>query len=352
MHVPPPLIPLFDDGLIQEVIRPLMSGKEASVYMVRAQNQVCVAKVYKEANNRSFRQRSAYAEGRAVRNTRQRRAMAKGSKYGKALLEAEWQNAEVSSLYRLHEAGVRVPTPYHFGENVLIMEMVTNEDGDPASRLWDVELSKAEALEVHSFLIRQIVRMLCAGLVHGDLSEYNILMSSDGPVIIDLPQATDAAHNQNSERIFLRDVKNLGMFLSRFASQLQKTQYGPEIWDLYTKGQLHPDSVLTGRFKRDTREADTAGVLAEIQASAEDARARPLSAYQEKRQRKLAEALAEAERDAERDAERVAASKDQPKSKHRPKNKPKNRSKNRSKNRPKNTSGTPNKERRRRHRRP
>ena len=346
MHVPSHLIPLFDDGIIQEVIRPLMSGKEASVYMVRAQNQVCVAKVYKEANNRSFRQRSAYAEGRAVRNTRQRRAMAKGSKYGKALLEAEWQNAEVSSLYRLHDAGVRVPIPYHFGENVLIMEMITNEDGNPAPRLWDVQLNKTEALEVHSFLIRQIVRMLCAGLVHGDLSEYNILMSSDGPVIIDLPQATDAAQNQNSERIFLRDVRNLGMFLSRFASQLQKTQYGPEIWDLYTKGQLHPDSELTGRFKRDTRQADTAAVLAQIQASANDVRARPLSAYQEKRQRKLAEALAEAEAEAERDAQRVQARQAQPKSK----NKSKNRSKNKPKNKPKNTSGTPNKERRRRRR--
>ena len=198
--------------------------------------------------------------------------------------------------------------------------------------LRDVQLNKTEALEVHSFLIRQIVRMLCAGLVHGDLSEYNILMSSDGPVIIDLPQATDAAHNQNSERIFLRDVRNLAMFLSRFASQLQKTQYGPEIWDLYTKGQLQPESVLTGRFKRGTRQADTAGVLAEILASANDARARPLSAYQEKQQRKIAEALAEVERD----AQRLEVSQAQPK----PKNKPQN------------TSDTPNKGRRRRHRRP
>lgn len=348
MHVPSYLIPLFDDGIILEVIRPLMSGKEASVYMVRTQSQICVAKVYKEANNRSFRQRSAYAEGRSVRNTRQRRAMAKGSKYGKTLLEAEWQNAEVSSLYRLHDVGVRVPIPYHFGENVLIMEMITDEDGNPAPRLWDVQLSKTEAIEVHSFLIRQIVRMLCAGLVHGDLSEYNILMSSDGPVIIDLPQATDAAQNQNSERIFLRDVKNLGMFLSRFASKLQETQYGPEIWDLYTKGQLHPDSVLTGRFKRDSRQADTAAVLAQIQESAEDVRDRPLSAYQEKRQRKLALALAEAEAEAKRDAERTEASQAQPKSK----NKPNNRSRNRSKNRPKNMSDAPKKERRRRHRRP
>jgi len=306
MHVPSPLLPLFDDGIIQEVIRPLMSGKEASVYMVRAQDRVCVAKVYKEANNRSFRQRSAYSEGRTVRNTRQRRAMAKGSKYGKALIEAEWQNAEVSALYRLHDAGVRVPTPFHFGDSVLIMELITGADGNPAPRLWDVQLDKTEALEVHAFLIRQVVRMLCVGLVHGDLSEYNILMSEDGPVIIDLPQATDAAHNRNSERIFLRDVKNLAAFLSRFAPQLQSTRYGLEIWDLYRKGQLHPDSPLTGRFKRKSNRADTAGIIAEIQASAAEASTRPMSAYQQKRQRKITEALEAAERAAEQEARRAA----------------------------------------------
>ncbi len=300
MQVPPALYSLFDDGIIQELLRPLLSGKEASVYMVRAQDQICVAKVYKEATNRSFRQRASYSEGRTVRNSRQRRAMAKGTKYGKALLEAEWQNSEVSSLYRLHEAGVRVPVPYHFYESVLLMEMVTDAHGDPAPRLCDVKLSKSEAIETHSFLIRQIVRMLCAGLVHGDLSEHNILISADGPVIIDLPQATDAAHNRNSERIFLRDVKNLAMFLGRAAPQLRKTQYGPEIWNLYTNGQLHPDSPLTGRFKRDTRQADTLGIMAEIQASAEDAGTRPMSSYQQKKQRKIAEALAEAEREAQR----------------------------------------------------
>jgi RIO kinase 1 len=266
-----------------------------------------VAKVYKEANNRSFRQRSAYAEGRTVRNSRQARAMAKGSKYGKSLLEAEWQNAEVSALYRLHDAGVRVPAPYHFSDGVLLMEMICGDDGNPAPRLWDVRFSAEEALQLHGYLVRQTVRMLCAGLVHGDLSEYNILLAPDGAVIIDLPQATDAAHNRNSERLFLRDVKNLKQFLGRFAPSLLKTQYGREIWDLYRDGQLQPESPLTGRAKKKNRRADTRSVIEEIQAAAREASERPMSAYQEKKQRKIAEAIAEAEREAERQAKRAQA---------------------------------------------
>jgi RIO kinase 1 len=300
VHIPDPLIPLFDDGIIISVVRPLMSGKEASVFIVETREGECVAKVYKEANNRSFRQRSAYAEGRTVRNTRQARAMAKGSKYGKSLLEAEWQNAEVSALYRLHDAGVRVPTPYHFSDGVLIMEMICGEDGNAAPRLWDVRFTEEEALELHTYLIRQTVRMLCAGMVHGDLSEYNILMAADGAVIIDLPQATDAANNQNSERIFLRDVKNLKKSLGRYAPSLLKTQYGREIWELYRDGQLTPDSKLTGRAKKRTRRANTQSVIEEIQAAAREASERPMSAYQEKKQRKVAEAIADAEREAAR----------------------------------------------------
>jgi len=307
MNVPSPLLPLFDAGLIDEVIRPLMSGKEAAVYLVRTGEQVCVAKVYKDANNRSFRQRSAYAEGRSVRNTRQRRAMARGSRYGKSLLEAEWQNSEVEALYRLHDAGVRVPAPIHFEDNVLVMELITDADGQPAPRLWDVSLSPTEAIDLHLHLIRQVVRILCAGLVHGDLSEYNILLSGDGPVIIDLPQATDAALNQNSERIFLRDVRNLKNYFGRFAPKLRKTQYGREIWNLYNRGELHPESPLTGRFKRASRQADTEAIIAEIQASALEAADRPMSAYQQKRQRKIAEAIAESERAAEREVELKAA---------------------------------------------
>ncbi|MDP6932553.1 MAG: RIO1 family regulatory kinase/ATPase, partial [Myxococcota bacterium] len=213
-------------------------------------------------------------------------------------LEAEWQNAEVGALYRLHEAGVRVPIPMHFGDNVLVMELITDGEGNPAPRLWDVRLARDEAIELHRHLVRQVVLMLCAGLVHGDLSEYNILLSGEGPVIIDLPQTTDAAHNRNSERIFLRDVRNLRNYFGRFAPQLRKTRYGPEIWDLYNQGKLHPESPLTGKFKRSSQRADTAGIIAEIQASAVEAGERPMSAYQLKRQKKIEASLAEAERSA------------------------------------------------------
>ena len=309
MNIPAPLRPLFEEGLVDEVLRPLMSGKEASVFLVRSRGELCVAKIYKEAQNRSFRQRSAYAEGRQVRNSRQRRAMEKGSKYGKALLEAEWQNSEVRALTRLHQAGVRVPIPYHHADNVLLMELVKDGNGEPAPRLYDLRLMQHEAVKIHERLIREIVRMLCAGFVHGDLSEYNILMDSEGPVIIDLPQASDAAHNRNSERIFLRDVKNLAYFLGRVAPRLRKTRYGPEIWDLYTRGELHPDSKLTGRFKRREHHVDTESIIAEIQASAMEASARPMSAYQLKKRKKAEEvAAAQAEEEARlaRRAEREA----------------------------------------------
>lgn len=296
MNIPAPLLPLFDDGFILSVTRPLMSGKEASVFLVETREGQCVAKVYKEAQNRSFRQRADYTEGRTVRNTRQQRAMAKGSKYGKSLMEAEWQQAEVSALYRLHAAKVRVPTPFHYSDNVLLMELITDAEQRPAPRLWDVTLRPEEAREIHEHLVRECVRILCAGMVHGDLSEYNILMAQDGPVIIDLPQATDAAHNRNSERLFLRDVKNLKNYLGRFAPSLRKTQYGREIWDLYESGQLEPDSKLTGRARRKNRQADTASVIAEIQAAAAEASDQPLSAYQLKKQKKAEAARKDNER--------------------------------------------------------
>lgn len=296
MNIPAPLLPLFDDGFILSVTRPLMSGKEASVFLVETREGQCVAKVYKEAQNRSFRQRADYTEGRTVRNTRQQRAMAKGSKYGKSLMEAEWQQAEVSALYRLHAAKVRVPTPFHYSDNVLLMELITDAEQRPAPRLWDVTLRPEEAREIHEHLVRECVRILCAGMVHGDLSEYNILMAQDGPVIIDLPQATDAAHNRNSERLFLRDVKNLKNYLGRFAPSLRKTQYGREIWDLYESGQLEPDSKLTGRARRKNRQADTASVIAEIQAAAAEASDQPLSAYQLKKQKKAEAARRDNER--------------------------------------------------------
>ncbi|MCB9647422.1 MAG: serine protein kinase RIO [Deltaproteobacteria bacterium] len=302
MNIPEPLLPLFDEGLVDEVLRPLMSGKEASVYLVRAHGQRCVAKVYKDAQHRSFHQRAAYSEGRQVRNTRQRRAMQKGTGYGKALLEAEWQNAEVAALYRLREAGVRVPEPYHHADNVLLMELVKDDAGEPAPRLYDIRFSEKDALAVHEDLIRQVACMLSAGLVHGDLSEYNILMGREGPVIIDFPQAADAAQNQNSERLFLRDVKNLADFLGRAAPRLRDTRYGPEIWDLYARAELRPDSPLTGRFqRRELPPVDTRGVLEEIRASEAEATARPMSAYQLKKQRRLEEARAA------REAEEAAA---------------------------------------------
>lgn len=295
MRAPEQLLPLVDYGIIDEVIRPLMSGKEASVYVVRSQGRICAAKVYKESIHRSFRQRSEYAEGRTVRNSRQKRAMAKGSRYGKTLLEENWQNAEVDCLYRLDHAGVRVPIPIHYSDNVLLMELVLDEEGYPAPRLWDYTPTPEEACRIHEFLIRQIVRMLCAGVVHGDLSEYNILMSVDGPVIIDFPQATDAANNQNSERIFLRDVKNLKNYLGKYAPQLKKTQFGREIWDLYRQGKLFPDSPLTGRVRRKDKRVDTASVVAEILASAKEASAKPMSAYQKKKQKQLESAISQAQ---------------------------------------------------------
>ena len=266
------------------VTRPLMSGKEASVFLVETRDGACVAKVYKDAKNRSFRQRADYTEGRTVRNTRQARAMAKGSKYGKALLEAEWQQAEVSALYRLHAAGVRVPSPYHYSDNVLLMELITDSEGHPAPRLWDVRLRPDEARTLHTHLVRQCGTRT-ARACSCDLSEYNIPMSGEGPVIIDLPQATDAAHNRNSERLFLRDLKNS----AGIAPSLKKTQYGQEIWALYESGQLQPDSPLTGRFKQKRQRTDAESVIAEIQAAAAEAGEKPMSAYQRKKLAKAAE---------------------------------------------------------------
>ncbi len=346
MNVPEPLLPLYDDGFILSVTRPLMSGKEASVYLVETREGQCVAKVYKDAKNRSFRQRADYTEGRQVRNSRQQRAMAKGSKYGKALIETEWQQAEVSALYRLHEAGVRVPTPFHYSDNVLLMELITDEHGQPAPRLWDIQIPRVEVHELQKYLVRQCVRMLCAGMVHGDLSEYNILMSAYGPVIIDLPQATDAAHNRNSERLFLRDIQNLKNYLSRFDSGLRNTQYGKEIWALYESGQLHPESHLTGRYKRKSRRGNTESVIAEIQAAAAEAHARPLSAYQQKKQRKAEEARVEAER-AEQEAIKRAKARAEQQAKGGRKPRPDRNNQGQSQQ----PSGDPNKKRRRRRRR-
>ena len=264
MKIPPRLQPLLEDGLIDDVTRQLMSGKEAMVFVVTCGDEVRCAKVYKEANKRSFRQSVDYTEGRKTKNSRQARAMQKGSKYGRESQEAAWQSAEVDALYRLAAAGVRVPTPYSFYEGVLLMELVTSDDGNAAPRLNDVQLSAETAREYHTFLINQVVKMLVAGIVHGDLSEFNILVGSDGPVIIDLPQAVDAAGNNHAKDMLARDVNNLANYFGQFAPELLKTQYAKEIWALYERGDLKVDSVLTGQFAETNKAVDMQSVLREI----------------------------------------------------------------------------------------
>ncbi len=276
MKAPPRLQALVDEGLIDTVVRQLMSGKEALVYVVRCGDETRCAKIYKEATHRSFRQAVDYTENRKVKNSRQGRAMAKGSKFGRQAQEAAWQSAEVDALYRLAAAGVRVPQPYNFFEGVLLMELVTDAHGDAAPRLNDVAFTPEQALAHHATLIAEVVRMLCAGVVHGDLSEFNILLAHvngvDTPVIIDLPQAVDAAGNNHAQRMLLRDVQNLRDFFGQFAPALLATDFGPEIWSLYQAGLLSNDTPLTGRFARSTAAVDVGGVLREIDdARAEDA---------------------------------------------------------------------------------
>jgi RIO kinase 1 len=261
-----------DEGLIDTVVRQLMSGKEAMVFVVRCGDETRCAKIYKEATQRSFRQAVDYTENRKVKNSRQARAMAKGSKFGRQAQEAAWQSAEVDALYRLAGAGVRVPQPFNFHDGVLLMELVTDAEGDAAPRLNDVVFSEQDALAHHATLIAEVVRMLCAGVIHGDLSEFNILLAADGPVIIDLPQAVDAAGNNHAQRMLLRDVNNLRDFFGKFAPALLATDYGAEIWSLYVAGVLSNDYVLTGRFEHVAGAVDLGGVLREIDdARAEDA---------------------------------------------------------------------------------
>ena len=264
MKPPKRLQPLIEEGLIDTVVRQLMSGKEAMVYVVRVGDETRCAKVYKEATERSFRQAVDYTENRKVKNSRQARAMAKGTKFGRQAQEAAWQSAEVDALYRLAAAGVRVPRPYNFCDGVLLMELVTDEHGDAAPRLNDVQFTPEDARKHHATLIREVVRMLCAGVVHGDLSEFNILVAADGPVIIDLPQAIDAAGNNHAKRMLLRDVDNLRNFFGGFAPELLRTDFGLEIWSLYERGVLLTDSVLTGRFERKLGAVDVGGVMREI----------------------------------------------------------------------------------------
>lgn len=268
MKTPDRLRPLLEEGLIDEVLRQLTSGKEAMVFVVRCGEEIRCAKVYKEATHRSFRQAVDYTENRKTKNSRQARAMAKGTRYGRQAQEAAWQSAEVDALYRLADAGVRVPKPYNFLEGVLLMELVCDEDGDAAPRLNDVHFSPDQARAHHEILLREVVRMLCAGVVHGDLSEFNILIAADGPVIIDLPQAVDAAGNNHAAGMLERDVANLRNYFGRFAPDLLTTEYGREVWSLYERGLLTTDSVLTGRFNPKLKPVDLESVLLGI----EDAR--------------------------------------------------------------------------------
>lgn len=274
MKTPPRLLPLLEDGVIDEVIRPLMSGKEASVFVVRCGDEIRCAKVYKDANKRSFKQAVTYQEGRKVRNSRRARAMEKGSKFGKKQQEELWQNAEVDALYQLANAGVRVPQAFGCFDGVLLMELVMDEEGNVAPRLNDVAMSPEQAREDHELVMRDIVRMLCAGIVHGDLSEFNVLVDDYGPVIIDLPQAVNPAANNSAKAMFERDVNNMTRYYANFAPDLLDTQYAKEIWALYEAGELHPDVELTGQFAEDLTTADVDSVMLEIKAALDEQQAR------------------------------------------------------------------------------
>ena len=267
MKFPKRIQPLIEDGLVDEVISQLMSGKEATVYVVRCGAEIRCAKVYKEVNKRSFKKAVEYQEGRKGRNSRRARAMEKGSKFGRNQQEEAWQNAEVDALYRLANAGVRVPKPYGCFDGVLLMELITNDEGHVAPRLNDVSMTTELALEDHAVVMKYVMRMLCAGVVHGDLSEFNVLVDDYGPVIIDLPQAVDAAGNNNAKAMLERDVNNMTAYYGQYAPELLGSKYAKEIWALFEDGELHPEVELTGHFEESTQAADVDVVMQEIKAA-------------------------------------------------------------------------------------
>lgn len=267
MKIPQRLEPLLQDGLIDEVLGQLMSGKESDVYVVRCAGETRCAKVYKDIQHRSFSKQTQYTEGRKVRNSRRARALDKHSKFGRKEQEVVWQNAEVDALSSLAAVGVRVPKPHTFSEGVLLMDLVLDGAGEVAPRLNDLRLTRTLALQYHCLLIDEVVRMLCAGLIHGDLSEFNILVAADGPVIIDLPQVIDAAANNNAKRLFARDVDNLAAYFGQFAPELLTTAFAEEIWNIYESGDLLPGIPLTGQFVGSTKAADVDDVLQEIEDS-------------------------------------------------------------------------------------
>jgi len=271
MQIPDGLRALIDDGFIQEIIRPLKSGKEAAVFLVVVEGQVCAAKVYKQVQLRNFRQRQDYVEGRQAGNTRDQRAMDRGTKFGKQKREEAWQNAEADAMRKLHAAGVRVPRPHGNHDGILIMDLVRGRTGDPAPQIAAARFDRPVAIRIHREIMQQIAKMLCAGLVHADLSEFNVLDAADGPMIIDLPQAVDAARNNNAKRLLLRDVANITRFFARFAPELRRTDYGNEMWLLNEQRLLKPDSPLTGKFQAARGAVDANIVLQAIEDAKRDA---------------------------------------------------------------------------------
>lgn len=275
MRVPESLATLAEFGVIEDVLRPLMSGKEAQVFLVVSGGKECIAKVYKKAEARAFKNRAEYTEGRGTRNTRDQRAMGKRTGYGREKNEEAWHSTEVDMLRLLHGAGVSVPTPMKYMDGVLVMEMITDAEGEPAPRLGEVELPPAEATAVYEQLLRQVVRMLCAGVVHGDLSEFNVLLGTAGPVIIDLPQAINASKNPHARKLLVRDVENLHRFLKRLVPGAKIKRYAEEMWDLYEKDELTPETPLAGNYVASEARANTAAVLDMIEdAEYDEARRR------------------------------------------------------------------------------
>lgn len=271
MLIPDPLRDLLEQGTVRQVLRQLKSGKEASVYVVEAEGGLCAAKVYKRLEARNFRRRDDYVEGRRSADSREQRAMDRGSRFGRRKREESWQNAECDAMRRLFAGGVRIPRPYANHDGVLLMDLVRDASGAPAPQIAAGRYDRVRALALHRAVMHQVAAMLRCGLVHADLSEFNILAAADGPVIIDLPQAVDAAANPQAKRLLLRDVANITRFFGRFAPDLRRTAYGDEMWLLHQNGDLRPETVLTGRFQAAREAVDARLVLQAIEDAKRDA---------------------------------------------------------------------------------
>jgi len=333
MRLPDALSALISDGIIEEVIRPLQSGKEAQVFIIQYEGERCVAKVYKKTNDRSFKNRASYTEGRRVQSSRQQRAMHKKSSFGKESIEKEWYQSEYQMLQRLSNTELLIPICHAFIDNILIMEFIQDDNGLPAPRLADLSLTSEEAERLLLLLIRQVVIMLCEGVVHGDLSDFNILMAGNQPVIIDFPQAIDTAHNRNARRFLIRDVRNITHFMGRFAPHLKRCKYGEEMWALYEAGTLRPDTVLTGRYNPKSKKVDENALIREIQAAAKEAadkQEQHMSKYAKKAQRarEVAAAIAKEQKekkDAKPNNEERRQRKKRPSNRRRRNRRPKNK---------------------------